>query len=84
MRRITMLTIKDLPASKDLDCSEMAAVSGGRSQSAIGTFSQFVSQDGKGNVNTNVGVFVPVVTNVDVSDVGNVSNFLRQPRGRGF
>ncbi len=79
-----MLTIKDLPAAKDLDRSEMAVVSGGKNQNAIGSFNQFVSQDGKGNVNTNVGVFVPVVTNVDVSDVGNVSNFLRQPRGHGF
>jgi hypothetical protein len=66
-----MLTIKDLPAAKALDRTEMAAVCGGKNQTSIGDFNQYADQSGKHNVNTNVGVFAPEVSNIDVSNVGN-------------
>jgi hypothetical protein len=66
-----MLTIKDLAVAKSLDRKEMAAVSGGKNQTAIGDFNQYADQAGKRNVNTNVGVFAPDVSNIDVSNVGN-------------
>jgi hypothetical protein len=72
-----MLIIKDLSVAKSLDRTEMAAVAGGKNQTVIGDFSQYVDQGGKGNVSTNVGVFAPVVTNVDVSNVGNVRGFAK-------
>jgi hypothetical protein len=78
LRRFIMLTIKDLPVAKSLDCKEMAAVSGGTNKTSIGAFYQDADQGGKGNVNTNVGIFAPVVTNLDVSNVGNTSSFAKQ------
>jgi hypothetical protein len=66
-----MLTIKDLPAAKSLGRKEMAAVSGGTNKTDIGSFNQEAYQSGKHNVNTNVGVFAPEVSNIDVSNVGN-------------
>jgi hypothetical protein len=73
-----MLTIKDLSVAKSLDSKAMAAVSGGNNKTHIGSFNQDADQGGKGNVNTNVGIFAPVVTNVDVSNVGNTTSFAKK------
>jgi hypothetical protein len=80
-----MLTIKDLSAAKALDRKEMAAVSGGNNKTTIGDFNQYADQSGKRNVNTNVGVFAPVVSNLDVSNVGNsTSTSFGKHRGMQF
>ncbi len=70
-----MLTIKDLSVTKSLGRKEMAAVSGGKNSTVIGSFNQEDYQSGKRNENTNVGIFAPEVSNIDVSNVSNSSSF---------
>ena len=78
-----MLTIKDLAVAKSLDSKEMAAVSGGNNKTSIGGFYQDAEQGGKYNVNTNVGIFAPEVSNLDVSNVGNTTS-VGKHRGMRF
>jgi hypothetical protein len=78
-----MLTIKDLSVAKSLDRKEMAAVAGGKNQTVIGDFYQDVDQSGKRNANTNVGIFAPDVSNIDISNVGN-STSVGKHRGMKF
>jgi len=72
LRRIIMLTIKDLAVSKSLDRKEMSAVCGGFSgKGGNNEVFQLVKQDafGVGNTNMNFNVQPNTTTSVDASSV---------------